>query len=89
MMFYLLLLILALSQIHPSQDCGCEDKPQITVLAVVNGVKITKTDLSIDTRTQVSLVQDQVIAARSRALDQHINQRLLEAARRPFLRRFR
>lgn len=78
-MFYLLLLILALSQIHSSQDCGCEDKPQITVLAVVNGVKITKTDLSIDARTQVSLVQDQVIAARSRALDQHINQRLLDA----------
>lgn len=81
MMFYLLLLssIIALSQILPSQDCGCEDKPQITVLAVVNGVKITKTDLSIDARTQVSLAQDRVIAARGQALNQHINARLLEA----------
>ena len=78
-MFYLLLLssILALTQI--SQDCGCEDKPQITVLAVVNGVQIRKDDLSIDARTKVSLVQDQVIAARSQALNQFINQRLLEA----------
>lgn len=81
MMFYLLLLIsiLALSQNYAGQDCGCEDKPQITVLAVVNGVKITKQDLSIDARTQVSLVQDQVIAARSHALNQHINHHLLEA----------
>lgn len=81
MMFYLLLLssILSLTQISPVQDCGCEDKPQISVLAVVNGVKITKYDLSIDARTQVSLVQDQVIAARSQALNQHINRLLLEA----------
>jgi hypothetical protein len=81
MMFYLLLLtsILALTQISSAQDCACEDKPQITVLAVVNGVKITKQDLSIDARTQVSLVQDQVIAARSRARDQFINQLLLDA----------
>lgn len=80
-MFYLLLLssILALTQVSPAQDCGCEDKPQVTVLAVVNGVKITKQDLSIDARTQVSLVQDQVIAARSRARDQFINQLLLDA----------
>ncbi len=80
-MFYLFLLssILALTQISPAQDCACEDKPQITVLAVVNGVKITKQDLSIDARTQVSLVQDQVIAARSRSRDQFINQLLLDA----------
>ena len=81
MMFYLLLLtsILALSQNYSGQDCGCEDKPRITVLAVVNGVKITKQDLSIDARTQVSLVQDQVMAARSNALNQRINHLLLEA----------
>lgn len=80
-MFYLLLLssILTFTQVSPAQDCGCEDKPQVTVLAVVNGVKITKQDLSIDARTQVSLVQDQVIAARSRARDQFINQLLLDA----------
>lgn len=81
MMLYLLLIssILAFAQNYSAQDCGCEDKPQITVLAAVNGVKITKQDLSIPARTQVSLVQDQVIAARSRALDQSINKLLLEA----------
>jgi hypothetical protein len=81
MMFYLLLLssILAFAQNYAGQDCGCEDKPQITVLAVVNGVKITKQDLSIDARTKVSLAQDKVIAARSHALNQHINHHLLEA----------
>ena len=81
MMFYLLLLsfILAFSQINLLQDCGCEDKPQITVLAVVNGVKITKNDLSIDARTKVSLGQDKVIAARGQALNQYINKLLLEA----------
>ncbi len=60
-------------------NCGCEDKPQINVLAVINGVKITKQDLSIDTRTQVSLAQESVITARSRALTQLINKMLLDA----------
>ena len=80
-MFYLVLLssILAIYQNLPGQDCGCEDKPRITVLAVVNGVKITKQDQSIEARTQVSLVQEKVIAARSHALNQHINKILLES----------
>ena len=78
-MRYLLLLTLFLSPIPQTPNCGCEDKPQINVLAVVNGVKITKQDLSIDTRTQVSLLQDTVIAARSLALSQQINKTLLEA----------
>ena len=60
-------------------NCGCEDKPQINVLAVVNGVKITKYDLSIDTRTQVNLIQDSVIAARSQALNLLVSTMLLEA----------
>lgn len=59
-------------------NCGCEDKPQINVLAVVNGVKITKQDLSIDTRTQVNLIQETVITARSLALNQLIAKMLLE-----------
>lgn len=79
MLYVLLSSILAVSQALSAQDCGCEDKPQVNVLAVINGVKITKQDLSIDARTQVSLVQDQVIAARSQALNQHINKLLLEA----------
>ena len=60
-------------------NCGCEDKPQINVLAVVNGVKITKLDLSIETRTQVNLIQETVIAARSQALNQLISKMILEA----------
>src|SRR6185295_5645801 len=79
---YLLLAIFCLSGSPASPqapDCGCEDKPQINVLAVVNGVKISQQDLSIDTRTQVSLAQDTVITARSRALGAAINQTLLEA----------
>lgn len=59
-------------------NCGCEDKPQINVLAVVNGVKITKLDLSIETRTQVNLIQEAVITARSQALNQLIARMLLE-----------
>jgi hypothetical protein len=60
-------------------DCGCEDKPQINVLAVINGVRITKQDLTIDTRTQVNAAQDSVITARSQALTQLVNKTLLEA----------
>lgn len=75
-MLYLLLFSLFLFQ---TPDCGCEDKPQINVLAVVNGVKITKLHLSIDTRTQVSVVQESVITARSQALNQQIGKMLVEA----------
>lgn len=60
-------------------NCGCEDKPQISVLAVVNGVKITKQDLSIDTRSNVTLAQETVIAARSQELTRQITKLLLEA----------
>ena len=81
-MRYLLLLSLVLSPLvafSQTPDCGCEDKPQIHVLAVVNGIKITKMDLSIDTRTQVNLVQESVIAARNQALNHQISTMLLEA----------
>ena len=61
-----------------SPNCGCEQKPEINVLAVVNGVKITRRDLSIDTLTQVSIAQETVIFARSRQLEQKINDVLLE-----------
>jgi len=74
-MQHLLLLSLLLFQ---SANCGCEQKPEITVLAVVNGVKITRKDLGIDTQTQVSLAQDTVIAARARQLELKINDLLLE-----------
>jgi hypothetical protein len=74
----------ALSQVPSPPSCGCEDKPEINVLAVVNGTKITKKELSIDTKTQVSLAQDAVIVARGIEVGLQINKALLdgEAKRR-------
>jgi protein-disulfide isomerase len=60
-------------------DCGCEDKPLPDVLGVVNGVKITKQDLSPETRTRVEQLQRDVIEARQRELDLQIDSILLEA----------
>ena len=74
-----LLLLTASVVFAQTRDCGCEDKPQLNVLAVVNGTKITQQDLGIDTRTQVSLAQDTVIAARNRELAVQINKALLDA----------
>ena len=71
--------LLFLSFFQTSPNCGCEDKPQIHVLAVVNGIKITKDHLSIDTRTQVSILQDSVIEERSHAVNGLITKTLLEA----------
>ena len=79
---YLLFLICVLSAssaFSQTTNCGCEDNPQINVLAVVNGKKIAKQDLSINTRTQVSLAQEEVITARDLALNRLINDKLLEA----------
>lgn len=49
------------------------------MLAVINGVKITKKDLSIDTTTQVSIAQESVITARSQALNQLVTKTVLDA----------
>lgn len=59
-------------------DCGCEDKRLSDVLGVVNGVKITKQDLSPETRTRVEQLQREVIDARQRELDLQIDSLLLE-----------
>lgn len=59
-------------------DCGCEDKPLPEVLGVVNGVKITKADLTPETRSRVEQLQRQVVDARSRELDLQIDSLLLE-----------
>jgi protein-disulfide isomerase len=59
-------------------DCGCEDKPLPEILGVVNGVKITKQDLSPETRARVAQLQQQVIAAREKELDLQIDSMLLE-----------
>ncbi len=80
MLRYLLLsLVFTSAPLFQAPNCGCEDKPEINVLAVVNGFKITKQDLSIDAKTQVSLAQDAVITARNRELGRQINNLLLEA----------
>ena len=63
-------------------NCGCEQKPQLNVLAVVNGVKITQRDLSIDARTQVSLAEETVIRTRAQELNNQINQMLFAAEAR-------
>ncbi|HEX2269419.1 MAG TPA: thioredoxin domain-containing protein [Pyrinomonadaceae bacterium] len=60
-------------------DCGCEDKPLPEILSVVNGVKVTKNDLSPETRTGVEQLQRQVIEARERELDLQIDSILLES----------
>jgi len=75
MLRYVLYLTLLFPQ---GPNCGCEQKPELNVLAVVNGVKITRKDLSIETLTQVSIVQDAVITARSQQLELKINDLLLE-----------
>ena len=60
-------------------DCGCEDKRLTDVLGVVNGVKITKQDLSPETRARVGELQREVSEARKRELDLQIDSILLEA----------
>ena len=60
-------------------DCGCEDKPLPEVIGTVNGVKITKQDLSPETQARVKELQQQVVDARARELDLQIDSILLEA----------
>jgi hypothetical protein len=60
-------------------DCGCEDKPLPEILGVINGVKITKQDLSAETRARVQELQQQVVEARARELDLQIDSILLDA----------
>src|SRR5215217_1525462 len=60
-------------------DCGCEGKPVPDVLGVVNGVKITKQDLSPETQSRIAELQRSVIEARQRELDLQIDSILLDA----------
>ena len=72
------ILLLASTVFSQTPNCGCEQKPKLNVLAVINGIKITQRDLSIDTLTQISLAQETVINARAQELNRQINQMLLE-----------
>lgn len=69
----------AAAQTVDSIDCGCEDKRLTDVLGVVNGVKITKQDLSPETQTRIGQLQREVIDARKQELDLQIDSILLEA----------
>ena len=79
--FFALLITFLMSAPLAAQtvDCGCEDKPLPEILGVVNGVKITKQDLSPETRKQVDQLQQQVVEARQRELDLQIDSLLLES----------
>jgi protein-disulfide isomerase len=63
----------------PVEDCGCEAGPVPEVLGAVNGVKITRADLSPRVQQQVAQLQQQVVEARKNELDLQINSILLEA----------
>jgi protein-disulfide isomerase len=80
-LLFVLLITFALTAPLAAQtvDCGCEDKPLPEILGVINGVKITKQDLTPETRTRVEELQKQVIEARARELDLQIDSMLLEA----------
>jgi len=66
----------------PAEDCGCEAGPLPEVLGAVNGVKITRADLSPQVRQRVAQLQQDVVEARKRELDLQINSILLEAEAR-------
>ena len=65
-------------------DCVCESQVLPEVLAIVNGVRITRQDIERATKEPVSQLQRQVIEARKRELDLQVNSKLLviEARRR-------
>lgn len=59
-------------------DCACESQVLPETLAIVNGVKITSSDIKKSTAERVNQLQSQVIEARRRELDLIINSKLLE-----------
>lgn len=82
-----ILALLFLSFIYPSTarsqtqtvvtDCACESQVLPETLAVVNGVKITSSDLAKSTGESVTQLQEQIVEARKRELDLIINSKLL------------
>jgi protein-disulfide isomerase/copper chaperone CopZ len=62
-----------------TEDCGCEAAPVPEVLATVNGIRITKQDITASTQQRIAQMQQQVVEARKRELDLQINSKLLEA----------
>jgi len=62
-----------------AEDCACEPQVLPSVLAIINGVTITRRDLEKATGERVRNLQKQVIDARKRELDLQINSKLLAA----------
>jgi len=60
-------------------DCGCEDKPLPDVLGIVNGIRISKSEISQENQKRIKELQQQVIDARRREVDLQVNSFLLEA----------
>lgn len=58
-------------------DCGCEAQKLPETLAIVNGVKITASDINKSVGDSVSQLQRRVVEARRRELDLMINSKLL------------
>ncbi len=65
-----------------ADDCGCEDKTLPELLAVVNGIRIMKADLSAPVQQRIKELQAQVTDARRGEVDLQINSQLLEAEAR-------
>ncbi|HZH90325.1 MAG TPA: thioredoxin domain-containing protein [Pyrinomonadaceae bacterium] len=62
-----------------AMDCACEGEPLPEVVAVVNGVRITKQEVDSRIAPQIAEMRKSVIDARARELDLQINSRLLDA----------
>jgi protein-disulfide isomerase len=75
--FLLLTFIYPAAVRSQTQDCACESQVLPETVAIVNGVKITSSDLKKSTGEQVGQLQRQVVDARRRELDLMINSRLL------------
>ena len=73
----LILLNLVFAVSAQAQDCACEAQVLPETLAIVNGVKITASDINKSVGESVSQLQQQVIDARKRELDLMINSKLL------------
>ncbi len=61
------------------EDCGCEAKPLPDVLATVNGIKVSKQDITPEVQRHVDELQKQIVEARKHELELQIDSRLLEA----------
>jgi protein-disulfide isomerase len=59
--------------------CACEGEPLPEVVAVVNGVRITKQEVEARIEPQIAELRQTVVAARAAELDLQINSRLLDA----------